>query len=109
MKHDIESCEWMVDKIRRSHTYAQHLYAAICNNVFQRNDVIPILKGWKWTASWRMAAGIVGDLRGGNYGDFYCTGPNYDHNNTHAVSEGQITDEIRQDLIKLGWIILQGD
>jgi hypothetical protein len=115
MGKDIESCEWMVTKIQASYNYAQHLYAAMCNNEFQRNDIIPILKDWTWRCSWRSAGGIVGEIRGGEYTDFYCSGPSY---TSHAydkdqqqcgiiteVEEGTITDEIRQDLFQLGWVV----
>lgn len=107
MAQDIRSCQWMVQKILDSYTYAQHLYAAICNNKFQRNDVIPILKNWTWTASWRTAGGIVGEIRGGSYGDFYCSGPRYNEEEIDNVQEGTITYEIRQDLFDLGWVVTQ--
>lgn len=106
MKADIQSCDWMVAKIQASYTYAQNLYAGICNNVFQRNDVIPILKNWKWSASWRAAAGIVGEIRGGDYGDFYCSGPMYDGMSEGISHEGTLTHEIQQDLLQLGWVVV---
>lgn len=67
--------------------YAEALYSALCNNEF-------IKDGEKWSCSWRSAGGVVASLRWKNedYTYFYCAG-----------NEGNITDEIRQDLKNLGW------
>mgnify|MGYP003705677079 CR=1 FL=1 len=29
--------DWILEKVRESDVYAQHLYAAMCNNEFQKN------------------------------------------------------------------------
>jgi len=129
MEFDMRSSDWMVAKVRENRVYAQNLYAAMCNNEFQRLEVWPILKDQRWSASWRYAGGIVADMRGeGDYIDWYCSGiRNLDplepgewegwtqEQQTHYkeglafVGEGMITDEIKADLEKLGWIFREGD
>jgi hypothetical protein len=118
MEYDMRSTEWLVEKVRNSDVYAQNLYAAMCNMRFQKLDVIPILKEEYWSCSWRSAGGVVADLRGeGDYIDWYCSGMGRyaalseedggleinQFEESKFVPEGTITEEIRQDLRKLGW------
>ena len=129
MEFDMRSADWMVAKVRESRVYAQNLYAAMCNNDFQQLEVWPILKDDRWSCSWRHAGGIIADMRGkGDYIDWYCSGirnlepvePEEWNNWTLEqqtrykegeafVGEGMITDEIKSDLKKLGWIFREGD
>jgi hypothetical protein len=79
MEYDMRTCEWMLTKVRERDSYAQNLYAAICNNDFIKLDVIPILRQDPekdyWSASWRSAGGIVANMRQeGDYIDWYCSG-----------------------------------
>ena len=75
MEYDLRSCEWICAKARNSDTYAQNLYAAMCNMQFIKLDVLPILKNQRWSASWRHAGGIIADMRQeGDYIDWYCSG-----------------------------------
>jgi hypothetical protein len=112
MEYDLRSSEWMCDKVRASDTYAQNLYAAMCNMQFQKLDVVTILKDDLWSASWRSAGGIVADMLGkGDYIDWYCSGmgglTSYDPDEglkEGYVGEGFITEEIKKDLNKLGWV-----
>ena len=125
--HDITSTPWIVEKIKGDKTYAQHLYAAICNNDFTKNDVWPLLLQEIWSCSWRYAGGVIADARGeGDYMDWYCSGINgFDRElsdrelaiytdrereaylfRMSAVPEAHVTDEIRRDLLKLGWIVV---
>lgn len=115
MEYDMRVCDWMLTKVRERDNYAQNLYAAICNNDFQQLDVIPILKNQTWAASWRSAGGIVANMREqGDYIDWYCSGigdglGNGDTTGTKGyVPEGLITDEIRNDLQQLGWVVVPG-
>jgi len=129
MEFDMRSANWMVDKVRESRVYAQHLYAAMCNNDFQQLEVFPILKDQRWSCSWRSAGGIVADMRGeGDYIDWYCSGIRNDlpledgeweswtleqqtfyKEGQAFVGESMITDEIMLDLKKLGWTYRDGD
>jgi len=114
LEYDLLTTDWILTKVRERDDYAQNLYAALCNNDFQRNDVMPILRNETWSCSWRSAGGIIADMREeGEYIDWYCSGirgnPEDDPNNSITekyVGEGIVTDEIRQDLLKLGWIVL---
>ena len=115
MEYDLRSSEWMCANARASDIYAQNLYAAMCNNDFQKLDVMPILKEETWSCSWRHAGGIVADmLEKGDYIDWYCSGIGnddsgygLDHRPAKSyVPEGCITDEIRNDLQRLGWVVV---
>jgi hypothetical protein len=126
MEYDLRSTPWICDKVKSDDVYAQNLYAAMCNNEFQRNDMMPILKDQKWSCSWRSAGGIVSDMQEqGDYIDWYCSGirdtspieqSEWDiltleeqqrYKETEAyVPESVVTDEIRSDLKKLGWLVL---
>jgi hypothetical protein len=125
MEYDLCSTPWIIEKVRSNNVYAQHLYAAICNNCFQENKVWPALKNQTWSASWRSAGGIIADMQGkGDYIDWYCSGIKgdaldeeqlslLDHEqkeryleSTRYVSESVVTEEIRADLFRLGWIVL---
>lgn len=126
MEYDLRSTQWIVDKAKNSEVYAQNLYAALCNNDFTKNDVWPILTEKRWSCSWRSAGGIVADMQEkGDYIDWYCSGirdaKDLDDDQFQQltreqqeiyiqcksyVSESVVTDEIRSDLLKLGWIVI---
>ena len=130
MEYDLVTTDWILAKARASGAYAQNLYAAMCNNDFQRNDVWPRISDQKWHCSWRSAGGIIADMRQqGDYIDWYCSGINngdwqkppeevaamtpdqqeYYHMQTQFVSESVVTDEIREDLFRLGWLVIEED
>jgi len=125
MEYDLRSTDWILEKVRESHVYAQNLYASMCNNDFQKNEFMPRLAGKTWSCSWRSAGGIVADMRQeGDYIDWYCSGirngPLPDNEfqklsqeqQKHVleyqayVSESVVTDEIRSDLRRLGWDVI---
>lgn len=126
LEYDLRTTEWIIEKAKSDEVYAQHLYAAMCNNEFQKNDVWPILSDKKWSCSWRHAGAVVSDMREeGDYMNFYCSGiqndepvddevfQNLDDHQKKAffqakayVAESVVTDEIREDLFKLGWIVV---
>lgn len=127
MEYDLRTTDWILEKVRESNVYAQNLYAAICNNDFQKLDVIPILTDKRWGASWRHTGGIIAHMQGkGDYMNWYCSGIQGDyttptqevwdtlslenqimHKEIQAyVAESVITDEIRADLKRLGWVMV---
>ena len=122
LEYDLRSTDWICDKAKTREEYAQNIYAALCNQSWQKNDVWPRLKGQTWSCSWRYAGGIVADMREeGDYMDWYCSGirggaaldddqltpeqqARVEWYDRHFVGEGHVTDEIREDFFRLGWI-----
>lgn len=122
LEYDLRSTQWICDKAKARQEYAQNIYAALCNQSWQRNAQWPLLKGQHWSCSWRYAGGIVADIREeGDYIDWYCTGirggaqlddiklteeqkARIEWYDKHFVGEGVITNEIREDFFRLGWI-----
>jgi hypothetical protein len=90
LEQDLRYSETISNKCKSSDIYSQNLYAALCNNEFQKDDKI-------WSCSWRSAGGIVANLREeGDYINWYCSG-----------QEGVVTDEIRKDIEDFGWTIIE--
>ena len=104
MEYDMSQSDWFLAKVRDSENYAQNLYAALCNNTFQKQDVWLVLKDAHWSCSWRYAGGLVADFRdcGEDYMNWYCSGIG-SKEDTEFVGEGNVTDEIAADLALLGW------
>jgi hypothetical protein len=116
LEYDLRSTAWILEKVRASDTYAQNLYAAMCNMQFQKIDVWPLLKGETWGCSWRHAGGIIADMQEkGDYIDWYCSGigeglGNGDKDGTKGyVPEGTVTEEVEKDLKTLGWMPVEYD
>ena len=127
LEFDLRVTDWMVAKVRDSRVYAQNLYAALCNNEFQKQEVWPILKDQTWSCSWRYAGGIVADMQGqGDYIDWYCSGIRdttpmeqsewsmltpeqqiFHLESLAYVGESTVTDDVREDLALLGWSVCQ--
>jgi hypothetical protein len=110
MEYDMSQANWFVSRVRGSDTYAQNLYAAMCNSSFQKQDVWLILKDAYWSCSWRSAGGIVADLqdKGGDYMDWYCSGIGAKEGDySNYVGEGNVTDEIAADLALLKWRVAE--
>lgn len=106
LEYELRTTDWILKKVRADDSYAQNLYAAMCNNSFQKLDVLPILKEERWHCSWRYAGGIIADMQEkGDYINWYCSG--MDKNDKGHVPEGVVTDEICQDLKKLGWVVIK--
>ncbi len=120
MEYDLLTTDWILEKVRTRESYAQNLYAAMCNMQFVRKELVPYLRQDPnkdlWSASWRYAGGIIADMRQeGDYIDWYCSGiaggdepgvynEAYDLKRKSYVPEGTVTEEIETDLFKLGWI-----
>ena len=115
LDQEIAATPELVSKIKSREDYAQNLYAAFCNMRWQKTEVMSILKDELWSVSWRAAGGVVAELRGqGDYLDWYCSGMGglawYETDDEGQwladkkyVPETTITDEIREDLRRLGW------
>ena len=79
LEADLLKTDWISYKCTVNNVYAQNLYAALCNNIFMKDDQ-------EWSCSWRYSGGIVSDLikddtrhdlysnRTGDYLDWYCSG-----------------------------------
>jgi hypothetical protein len=108
LEYDLRTTDWILDKVRADDVYAQNLYAAMCNNDFQRLDVYPILANQVWSCSWRHAGGIISDMReSGDYIDWYCSGIfDEGQNASGKVAESDVTEEIESDLQRLGWRVV---
>jgi len=117
LEYDLLTTDWILQKVRDSDVYAQNLYAALCNNEFQRQAVMPVLRDQRWSCTWRYAGGIIADMRQeGDYIDWYCSGiaggdepavyeQAQDLQRKKYVSESVVTDEVRADLARLGWSV----
>jgi hypothetical protein len=118
LEYDLRSTAWILAKARAS-VYAQNIYASMCNIRWQRIGMWPALKDEYWSCSWRSAGGVVADMLGtGDYIDWYCSGignkeagfgldhyqPTPDPDGRDYVPEGTVTEEIRVDFQKLGWV-----
>jgi hypothetical protein len=122
MEYDLLTTDWILAKVRASESYAQNLYAAMCNMRFVKKDLFPYLRQDPdkdlVSYSWRYAGGIIADMRQqGDYIDWYCSGMGGincefegDETNeqwqkrTGYVPESTVTKEIEEDLLKMGWI-----
>lgn len=98
LEWDLRSSEYIQQKCKANKSYSQNLYAAMCNNLFYQGEK-------EWSCSWRYSGGIIADLNEkGDYIDWYCSGIG-GNGDEEYVGEGFVTDEIRSDLLQLGWII----
>lgn len=124
LEADLKASQVILEKVCNDVAYAQNLYAALCNTEWCKNEVVPILKEEYWSCSWRYAGAIVANMRQtGDYIDWYCSGISVFvdmdddtfesltsnqlemyHTVKRYVQEGHITDEIRKDMLDMGWI-----
>lgn len=118
LEYDLLTTDWILEKARASESYAQNIYAALCNMQWRKRDLWPELKEQNWSCSWRYAGGIVADMRQeGDYIDWYCSGmgglnQEFDNRETNEqwqkrtgyVPESVITEEIENDFYQLGWV-----
>lgn len=109
LEWDLRGSEYIVEKCKNSKTYSQNVYAALCNNDFINKN------GEKYHCSWRHAGGVVADLNEqGDYINWYCSGIGSGESDEEGnaikpgyVCEGKITEEVKEDFLKLGWKILE--
>lgn len=120
LEYDLVTTDWILAKARASDSYAQNIYAALCNMQWCRIEMIPYLRQDPdkdlWHCSWRYAGGIVADmLQKGDYIDWYCSGisngdepdvyeQGFDLKRKGYVPESVVTEEIERDFLSLGWV-----
>ncbi len=135
LEYDLRTTDWIIAKAEASEAYAQNLYAAMCNNDFQKmpedtaEDIVKALSDDLpvWSCSWRHAGAVIADmLQRGDYMDWYCSGMLHDgpeddeelakltpeqlarlEISRYFVGESVVTDEIRADLLNLGWRVIE--
>lgn len=112
LEYDLLTTDWILEKARKSESYAQNIYAALCNVEWRNRDLWPTLKEQNWGCSWRYAGGIVADMRQeGDYIDWYCSGIGFYGGENDPpegfVPEGMVTKEIEEDFFRLGWIPIE--
>jgi hypothetical protein len=108
LERDLYLNEHIREKAAGNDTYCQNLYAALCNNEFQKLAVEPVLADDRWRCSWRYAGGIasrlLNDMAAEDYLQFYCAGMGDVLGG--YVAEGTVTEEIKKDLVSIGWIVV---
>lgn len=116
---DFDLCQAhsIIERVKTDRIYAQNLYAALCNTVWQYQDPWYILQDRSWSCSWRHAGAIVADIRGsGDYMEWYCSGMMTGHPDDDLGTadykicrgyrrEGDVSDDVRDDLMKIGWYL----
>lgn len=112
LEQDLSNSPTVLAKVKQSEIYAQNLYAALCNNVFQKSELWPVLQNQIWSCTWRYAGGIIADMRDeGDYIAWYCSGMGgmFGENADRMpffVPEGTVTQAIAEDLAALGWQVV---
>ena len=107
LERDIRSTVWLVDKVRKKDIYAQNLYAALCNNMYQPKDVWGILSNITWDISWRSAAVMISEIRETeDYQVWYGSGSGFKGTDFAGfVEESYVTEEIESDINAIGWLL----
>lgn len=83
---DIQDSLTIKTKMRSSRDYCVRFYGTLCNNELYKGTYVT---GY----SWRATGGLIADILGeGDYMNWYCSG-----------GEGNIDDEVQEDLIAIGW------
>ena len=105
---DLRAEPLVVNKVRCERTYAQNLYAALCNNDFAPKNTWAILKDLRWNCTWYDAATIVSEIREEDRFQWFRSGPRFQEyaDPSGYVDEGYITEEIEYDLDQIGWMAL---
>lgn len=96
MTDDFEAdLEFLKDRIQTDNAFAVELYRALCNMRWQKIDNHTII----YSCSWRYAGGLIAMICGNyepmSYCDYYCSG-----------NEGVVSENVRIELEKLGWVPL---
>ena len=91
-----EDLQQLKERIADNLDFATDVYGALCNMRWQSVEN----KENIYSCSWRYAGGVIAGMRceGESYLDFYCSG-----------GEGNVTEEVKEDLRKLGWQPIEYD
>jgi hypothetical protein len=93
LERDLINSDIVRAKVQTDRTFANELYAALCNVQFVHRDMDHPETDY-WSCSWRYAGDIVSHIEavGGDYMDYYCAG-----------SEGTFSPRVAEVLASLGW------
>ena len=107
MAKDMEASTFISNKIKNSESYAQNMYAALCNNDFVKFNDTDNERSRSWSCSWRSSGSTIATIRDDNtdYADWYCSGIGNEEflKERNFVPESYITEEIADDLCQIGW------
>jgi hypothetical protein len=79
-------------KMRTSKNYCKRFYSTLCNNELAFGT-------YETSYSWRATGGLISEILGeGDYMNWYCSG-----------GEGNIDEEVRADLLAIGWQVIPYD
>lgn len=94
LERDLINSDAIRTLVQTDPTFAQELYAALCNTQFIHREMEQPDTEY-WSCSWRYAGEIVSSLEtnGGDYLDYYCSG-----------NEGRISDRVVTHLAEIGWV-----
>jgi len=107
LKDNLDVCR----QIAKSETFAQHVYAALCNHQFYPHN-IDRLTYEPWSCSWRYAGGMIAEIRNTinhtheTYIDWYCSGI---IGEISYIPEGFVTPDVNDVFDSMGWDIVEYD
>jgi hypothetical protein len=111
---DLKSNTEVCQKIATDEVFAQHVYAALCNQRYFRSDVSHDEQE-AWSCSWRYAAGLIAEIRNEHYHTPQNTGIEEDYIHWYcsgmgvlegAAEEGAVTNDVRDMFTTMGWNIV---
>lgn len=94
LERDLHNHITLVERVKSDVTFAESLYAALCNNQFRHVNMTDDPEDF-WSCTWRAAGDIVAELTNNPQNDYltyYCTG-----------NEGMVTPELVQLFAEIGW------
>ena len=108
LERDLFDSDFIRGKARNNDVYCQHLYATLCNNEFIKAEMLTILAAEHWACSWRYAGGIAASLHDATFnGDYMRYYVSSFVDSVDYIAEGMIDEEIREDLKKIGWYVVE--
>ena len=92
LENDLLNSAAIKDKCKQAPKYSQHFYAALCDNIFEKEE-------HQCQYSWKEAARIVSQLNDG--GDY----DSYEYSLVKFVPEGYVTEEVELAFNRIGWTL----